>query len=147
MASATPLSLTKEQPSEQDEEKKENEPSTHSSDDLQAEKKEQGPTKSPSDDNIQPDFNQVLEPPPDAPPVTQEPEWVSGFKLFTIMTGITLVCLLMLLDTSIIVTVCIETLSFLCAAKNLSQAIPRITNDFHSLPDVGWYGSAYMLSR
>jgi hypothetical protein len=146
MALSTPPFLTNEQPSGQDGEKKENEPSTHSSDDLQAEKKEQGPTKPPSD-NIQPKCNQVLEPAPDAPPVTQESEWVSGFKLSTIMTGITLVCLLMLLDTSIIVTACIEALYFLCAAKNLSQAIPRITNDFHSLPDVGWYGSAYMLSR
>ncbi len=26
------------------------------------------------------------------------------------------------------------------------QAIPQITNDFNSLPDVGWYGSAYMLT-
>lgn len=29
---------------------------------------------------------------------------------------------------------------------NPGQAIPQITNDFHSLPDVGWYGSAYTLS-
>jgi hypothetical protein len=146
MASATPPSPTKEQPSEQDWEKKENELSTYSSDDPQAEKKGQGPTEPPFD-NIQPELDQVLEPAPVAPPVTQEPEWVSGFKLFTIMTGITLVCLLFLLDTSIIVTACIEALHILFAAKNLSQAIPRITNDFHSLPDVGWYGSAYMLSR
>lgn len=27
------------------------------------------------------------------------------------------------------------------------QAIPRITSDFHSLPDVGWYGSAYLLAK
>ncbi|QSZ33512.1 hypothetical protein DSL72_005080 [Monilinia vaccinii-corymbosi] len=27
-----------------------------------------------------------------------------------------------------------------------SQAIPQITNDFNSLPDVGWYGSAYLLT-
>jgi hypothetical protein len=109
MASATAPSLTKEQLSEKDGEKEENELSTHSSDDLQAEKKEQGPTNPPPD-NIQSDFDQVLESAPGAPPVTQEPEWVSGFKLFTIMTGITLVCFLMLLDTSIIVTVCIEAL-------------------------------------
>jgi len=25
------------------------------------------------------------------------------------------------------------------------QAIPRITDEFDSLPDVGWYGSAYLL--
>jgi MFS family permease len=27
-----------------------------------------------------------------------------------------------------------------------SQAIPQITDDFHSLEDVGWYGSAFMLT-
>lgn len=32
-------------------------------------------------------------------------KWVSGFKLWIIMTGITLVCLLMLLDISILSTV------------------------------------------
>jgi hypothetical protein len=26
------------------------------------------------------------------------------------------------------------------------QAIPRITDQFHSLPDVGWYGGAYQLA-
>ena len=26
------------------------------------------------------------------------------------------------------------------------QAIPKITSDFHSLPDVGWYGAAYQLA-
>jgi MFS family permease len=28
----------------------------------------------------------------------------------------------------------------------LSTAIPRITEEFNSLPDVGWYGSAYLLT-
>ncbi|KAK6837010.1 MFS general substrate transporter [Apiospora arundinis] len=58
-----------------------------------------------------------------------EPVYATGFKLFTIMTAITLPCFLMLLDTSIIVT-----------------AIPVITNRFNSLPDVGWYGSAYLIA-
>lgn len=26
------------------------------------------------------------------------------------------------------------------------QAIPKITDEFNSLPDVGWYGSAYLLT-
>lgn len=56
--------------------------------------------------------------------------WVTGLSLFTILGAICLVCFLMLLDTSIIVT-----------------AVPQITTDFHSLQDVGWYGSAYQLSR
>ncbi|EKG13744.1 hypothetical protein MPH_09051 [Macrophomina phaseolina MS6] len=29
---------------------------------------------------------------------------------------------------------------------NSGQAIPQITDEFHSLPDVGWYGSAYTLT-
>jgi len=28
----------------------------------------------------------------------------------------------------------------------LATAIPKITNEFNSLPDVGWYGSAYLLT-
>jgi MFS family permease len=27
-----------------------------------------------------------------------------------------------------------------------AQAIPKIVDQFHSLPDVGWYGSAYLLT-
>jgi hypothetical protein len=29
----------------------------------------------------------------------------------------------------------------------IAQAIPKITTDFESLLDVGWYGSAYTLAR
>lgn len=60
----------------------------------------------------------------------EEGQWLSGLPLSTILGAICLVCFLMLLDTSIVVT-----------------AIPRITSDFHSLSDVGWYGSAYQLAR
>lgn len=37
---------------------------------------------------------------------------------------------------------------FLMALDNsiIATAIPRITNDFQSLEDVGWYGSAYLLT-
>jgi len=59
-----------------------------------------------------------------------EPEWISGFKLFTILAAVTFVCFLVLLDSSIVAT-----------------AIPRITNEFHSLSDIGWYGAAYQLGR
>ncbi|KKK15676.1 hypothetical protein P175DRAFT_0498759 [Aspergillus ochraceoroseus IBT 24754] len=58
-----------------------------------------------------------------------EQEWISGIPLFAAITGVTLVIFLMLLDTSIV-----------------STAIPRITNEFHSLQDVAWYGSAYTLA-
>ncbi|KAL4783342.1 major facilitator superfamily domain-containing protein [Aspergillus varians] len=56
-------------------------------------------------------------------------EWISGMPLFMVTAGITLVVFLMLLDVSIIAT-----------------AIPKITNQFHSLQDVAWYGSAYTLA-
>jgi MFS family permease len=37
---------------------------------------------------------------------------------------------------------------FLMALDNtiIATAIPAITDQFHSLPDVGWYGSAYLLT-
>lgn len=58
-----------------------------------------------------------------------EEEYITGFKLGRVIAGISLVVFLNMLDTSIIGT-----------------AIPKITSDFHSLPDVGWYGSAYLLA-
>ncbi|KAI1266049.1 MFS general substrate transporter [Xylariaceae sp. FL1019] len=52
-----------------------------------------------------------------------------GAKLALITSSLCLSVFLMALDNSIIAT-----------------AIPSITNEFHSLPDVGWYGSAYLLT-
>ncbi|OOF90594.1 hypothetical protein ASPCADRAFT_156514 [Aspergillus carbonarius ITEM 5010] len=60
---------------------------------------------------------------------TDKPEWVEGLTLVMVITGITLVVFLMLLDMSIV-----------------STAIPTITSQFHSLDDVAWYGSAYTIS-
>ena len=57
-------------------------------------------------------------------------EAVTGLRLLLVMVSVSLVCFLMLLDMSIIVT-----------------AVPRITTEFHSLGDTGWYGSAYNLAR
>ncbi|KID81976.1 efflux pump [Metarhizium guizhouense ARSEF 977] len=64
-------------------------------------------------------------PPPTAPPA---PQLVTGVKLWLMIVGIYLACFLMLLDTTVV-----------------STAIPQITNEFNSLPDIGWYGSAYNL--
>lgn len=61
---------------------------------------------------------------------TKEPEWAHGFQLFTILVAVTMVCFLMLLDGTIVVA-----------------AVPRITDDFNSLDDIGWYGAAYQLGR
>lgn len=66
--------------------------------------------------------------PPSSPP--KEPEWAHGFQLFAILSAVTLVSFLMLLDGTIVVA-----------------AVPRITDDFNSLNDIGWYGAAYQLGR
>ncbi|KAF7332448.1 Major facilitator superfamily transporter [Mycena kentingensis (nom. inval.)] len=52
-----------------------------------------------------------------------------GFELALIMIAISLTVFLVSLDTTISAT-----------------AIPKITDQFHSLNDIGWYGSAYMLT-
>ncbi|CAJ2500864.1 Uu.00g037170.m01.CDS01 [Anthostomella pinea] len=53
----------------------------------------------------------------------------TGTKLVLITVALCLSVFLIALDNSIIAT-----------------AIPKITDTFHSLPDVGWYGSAYLLT-
>ena len=67
-----------------------------------------------------------------APPQSQdseEPQYPPLKKLVVIMAALYMSLFLIMLDRTIIAT-----------------AIPRITDDFHSLGDVGWYGSAYMLT-
>ncbi|KAL8720385.1 MAG: hypothetical protein Q9225_002737 [Loekoesia sp. 1 TL-2023] len=61
--------------------------------------------------------------------LSDEPEYPSGAKLAIITLALCLSVLLMALDNTIIAT-----------------AIPRITDHFSSLNDVGWYGSAYLLT-
>ncbi|KAJ5246133.1 hypothetical protein N7468_001116 [Penicillium chermesinum] len=56
-------------------------------------------------------------------------EYLTGFRLVSVLAAVTLVSFLVLLDTSIVVT-----------------AIPVITTQFHSLPDLGWYGSSYQIA-
>ncbi|KAH9990888.1 putative gliotoxin efflux pump [Xylariaceae sp. FL0662B] len=55
----------------------------------------------------------------------EEHEYPGGLRLAAIVAALALSIFLASLDTTIITT-----------------AIPSITNDFHSLEDVGWYGSA-----
>ncbi|KAJ5568298.1 major facilitator superfamily domain-containing protein [Penicillium hetheringtonii] len=59
----------------------------------------------------------------------KERTYLTGLKLFLVCAAVTLVCFLVLLDTAIIVT-----------------AIPVITTKFHSLQDLGWYGSSYQIA-
>ncbi|KAK4155625.1 major facilitator superfamily domain-containing protein [Chaetomidium leptoderma] len=56
-------------------------------------------------------------------------QWVTGRDRAILLTLISVAVFLMMLDTSIIAT-----------------AIPRITDEFHSLQDVGWYVSIYQLA-
>jgi hypothetical protein len=49
--------------------------------------------------------HQVQEPEPTGTLSNEEPQWISGMQLWIMFSAITLVCFLMLLDTSIIVTV------------------------------------------
>ncbi|OAL45244.1 efflux pump protein [Pyrenochaeta sp. DS3sAY3a] len=65
----------------------------------------------------------------DATENTVNEEVLSTFKLAVLLGSLTLVTYLVLLDTSIIGT-----------------AIPHITTNFQSLPDVGWYVGAYTLA-
>jgi hypothetical protein len=55
--------------------------------------------------------------------------YVTGLRLFMVVASVSLITFLLLLDQSI-----------------LSTAIPHITSQFHSLPDVGWYSGAYQLA-
>lgn len=59
----------------------------------------------------------------------KETEYITGFKLYTVLVGVVLVAFLIMLDQTIMVT-----------------AIPSISTQFNSLKDIGWYGSAYLLS-
>jgi hypothetical protein len=79
----------------------------------------------------------------------QQHEYLTGIKLWTLLASVTLVVFLMMLDTSIVGTVCLLLLIVcpLDAFLRVPKAIPRITSDFHSLDDVGWYGSAYLMAR
>ncbi|KAK7954876.1 major facilitator superfamily domain-containing protein [Apiospora saccharicola] len=58
-----------------------------------------------------------------------ESDYPTGVRLALILLSIFVSMFLVALDRLII-----------------STAIPQITDDFHSLPDVGWYGSAYLLT-
>ncbi|KEY80158.1 MFS toxin efflux pump [Aspergillus fumigatus] len=59
----------------------------------------------------------------------QEPEHLKSWKLGFVMASISLVIFCMSLDNTILAT-----------------AIPKITDQFNSLDDVGWYGSSYLLT-
>ena len=57
-------------------------------------------------------------------------QYPSGFRLVTLLVGLVLSILLVALDSAILAT-----------------AIPRITEEFGTVKDVGWYSSAYSISN
>ncbi|KAF7361116.1 DHA14-like major facilitator [Mycena sanguinolenta] len=59
----------------------------------------------------------------------EEPDYPQGFKLTLLTVALCCSVFLVCLDSTIIAT-----------------AIPKITDEFKSLDDVGWYGSAYLLT-
>ncbi|KAB5575545.1 putative MFS aflatoxin efflux pump [Coniochaeta sp. 2T2.1] len=61
---------------------------------------------------------------------TEDIVYPSGFKLAFLLGSIFVSMFLVALDRLII-----------------STAIPQITDDFHSVTDIGWYGSAYLLTN
>ncbi|KAI0969787.1 major facilitator superfamily domain-containing protein [Xylaria arbuscula] len=62
-------------------------------------------------------------------PAQTNHEYPTGFRLALVLSSVYISIFLVSLDRLIVTT-----------------AIPAITNEFNSLPDVGWYGSAYLLT-
>jgi hypothetical protein len=65
----------------------------------------------------------------DADPPEEEMEYPHGIKLVIILAALCLSVFLVALDQTII-----------------STAIPKITDQFNSIKDIGWYGSSYLLT-
>lgn len=87
------------------------------------------------------------------PPVNGEREptidYVTGLRLVLLMAGLMLGMLLLSIDRTIISTVGDPELTSEVNDLELTpfeQATPYITKRFHSTSDIGWYGSAYMLT-
>lgn len=78
-------------------------------------------------------------------------KYLTGLKVFATMVSITLAGFLMLLDSSIVFTISRRTrspfLDSVVGPADHVKAVPRITSEFQSLNDVGWYGNAYFVSR
>ena len=58
------------------------------------------------------------------PPVADDPQYPTGLALVILIIALCLSMFLIALDQTIIAT-----------------AIPKITDDFHTVADIGWYGS------
>ena len=103
-----------------------------SSDDSQTSSPHQEPAREPGKSEKLSDDLALDGPVADGAVIPDEAayEYLTGFKLVLVMSTVSMVAFLILLDSAIIAT-----------------AIPKITTDFHSIPDIGWYASAYLLSN
>jgi MFS family permease len=77
-------------------------------------------------------------------------DYPKGFKFVLITISLMLAIFIMALDTSIIgrSTIYYELKSFNTVENThilLATAVPNITSSFHSIDDIGWYSSAYLL--
>lgn len=81
-------------------------------------------------DTIPDNTSDVLEKRESTPDLQDEPQYPGKVKLAFILFGLNLSMFLVGLDNTI-----------------LSSAIPKITDRFHALGDVGWYASAYLLTN
>ena len=78
---------------------------------------------------------------------TPNKDFLTGFKLYMTLFSVIAVGFSISLDASIVVTVRDPRLALAPTSIDYHQAIPRITADFHSIADIGWYGSACMISK
>ncbi|KAK5945951.1 hypothetical protein PMZ80_000090 [Knufia obscura] len=72
--------------------------------------------------------NTTSEPETEKP--TPEPEYLTGAPLYLLITALILTVIIMTLDISIIAT-----------------ALPRITDTFDTIADIGWYGAAFTFTN
>lgn len=81
-----------------------------------------------------------------------EVQYLTGVKLTLVILAVTAIALLVMIDMSIVATV--RRLPRLGHLSNVDsyflfhkKATPKMTSDFHTTAGVGWYGSAYLLTR
>lgn len=70
----------------------------------------------------------------------EEYEYITGVKLILVMTGVTLVCFIMLLDTSIITTVSSHSLVIYCLFCTYYSTRPSLESPVTLIPSQMWAG-------
>lgn len=98
-------------------------------DDIELEQTTSQPGSSFTFEGRQVSFLDTLEPPAEILAAEDESKYPTGAKFYLIMLSVGLVLILGGMDSSIV-----------------AVAVPSITNQFHTIRDVGWYAAAYRLS-